>query len=517
MANTFAVSRAQLIYAVCLPLAVLLGYILADPMDLQGLAVVVLVFSVLAVPLLMRWYHPLLICTWNASISPVFVPGRPDLWMLIAMAGLLLAILNRATNPEFRFISVSAIDRPLLCIGAVVLMTAFLRGGIGLHALGSDRIGGRNYFYALVAVAGYFALTSQRIPLGRAQVATAAFLLSGLTGLAANLIFVAGPAFDFLYYIFPPLLAREQADSQFIIAPVMVRFAGLYFAAPALYSWLLARYGLRGAFDWHKPWRLLLMLAAFMGCLLSGYRSAFALLGLTIAIQMFCERLYRPRVLVLTATAFIVIGAIMLPVADRLPMVVQRTLSFLPIDFNPIARNSAQASTDWRLEMWRDVLPDVPKYLLLGKGYGFDTGDLQFAVQGSVGSYGGAMLAGDYHSGPLSLAIPFGLWGILAFLWFLGATLKYLYHQLHHGNPALRQINAFFFSFFLARIFYFIFVFGGFSIDLHLFTGLAGLAVCLNGASTTEARETAPEEQSELPEQEEFAPAYLRERVKWVK
>jgi hypothetical protein len=31
------------------------------------------------------------------------------------------------------------------------------------------------------------------------------------------------------------------------------------------------------------------------------------------------------------------------------------------------------------------------------------------------------MYAGDYHNGPLSILIPFGLFGMIAFLWLLGA------------------------------------------------------------------------------------------------
>jgi hypothetical protein len=65
-----------LIFALCLPLAVLLGYLLAEPMDLSSLATIVLVLGVLSVPVLMPWYHPLLILTWNAAISLSFCPAH---------------------------------------------------------------------------------------------------------------------------------------------------------------------------------------------------------------------------------------------------------------------------------------------------------------------------------------------------------------------------------------------------------------------------------------------------------
>src|SRR5882724_7960293 len=152
MANSFAVSRAQFIYALCLPLAVLMGYFLADPMDSGNLMVVTLVISLLCVPLLIRWYHPLLVLTWNAVITPYFLPGRPFLWILMAAAGLLFAVLNRFTNADAKFVVIPSLNRALLFLAVVVLATALVRGGISVRVLGSGRYGGRDYFFVLAAV-----------------------------------------------------------------------------------------------------------------------------------------------------------------------------------------------------------------------------------------------------------------------------------------------------------------------------------------------------------------------------
>ena len=37
----------------------------------------------------------------------------------------------------------------------------------------------------------------------------------------------------------------------------------------------------------------------------------------------------------------------------------------------PDARLDAEGSTEWRLDMWKALLPEVPQYLLLGKGFAF--------------------------------------------------------------------------------------------------------------------------------------------------
>src|SRR6266550_5791671 len=119
MASTFVVSRSQLTYALCLPLAVLIGYFLAEPLESGSIAIVVFVLSVLCLPLLMKWYHPLLIMSWNAVICPVFLPGRPLLWMVMSMLGLAIAILNRSVNPHKRFIQVPSLTKPLIFLAGV--------------------------------------------------------------------------------------------------------------------------------------------------------------------------------------------------------------------------------------------------------------------------------------------------------------------------------------------------------------------------------------------------------------
>src|SRR6266404_4984260 len=106
MANTINIPRPHLIMGLCLPLAVLLGYFLAEPMDSGSLAVIVFVLTVLAVPIMMKWYHPLLVMGWNAVINPIFLPGRPFLWMILAVIGLVFAVLNRSVNAQRSFLYV---------------------------------------------------------------------------------------------------------------------------------------------------------------------------------------------------------------------------------------------------------------------------------------------------------------------------------------------------------------------------------------------------------------------------
>jgi O-antigen ligase len=178
------------------------------------------------------------------------------------------------------------------------------------------------------------------------------------------------------------------------------------------------------------------------------------------------------------------IGAVILWTnANKLPLVVQRTMSFLPVKVDPIARGSAEASTQWRLEIWKQAIPQVPKYLLIGKGYSMDPNELYLADQSDrqLSDHETILLNGDYHSGPLSVIIPLGVFGAIGFVWFLVAAGRFFYRNHRFGDPRLQRVNTFLLAFFIMKVVFFFFIFGSLYSDLYSFTGLVGLSVSLNG------------------------------------
>jgi hypothetical protein len=127
--------------------------------------------------------------------------------------------------------------------------------------------------------------------------------------------------------------------------------------------------------------------------------------------------------------------------------------------------------------MWRDVLPEIPRYLLVGKGYGF-SGNEQYHMMNSLEA---TELVGDYHSGPLSVIIPFGIFGSIAFVWFLIAAIRLLHQNCRFGDPACQHINMFLIAYFVAKVIFFFIIFGSLHSDLPMFLGLLGLSISLNG------------------------------------
>jgi len=470
----------------CLPLAVMLGYLLAEPLDSATLGVVIFVLVILSVPIMMKWHHPLLIVSWHAWFNSFFLPGNPSLWMITSFCSLLFGLLNRSVNSDHKFILVPSLVKPLIFLLMVVLATAFMTGGLGLRAMGAETYGGKGYYYIIAAVMGFFAFCSARIPANRLNLYLAMFFLASFTTIIGNLTGPLGSKATYLHAMF----TMDTDDAGRItgpIDPIITHFGSFAWLGNGLYCYLLARYGLRGVLDVSKPLRLILFLVAGGACLACGYRGSIVAFAVTVLIMFFIEGLHRTQYLFIGLLIILLGMVALVPLAHKLPPSVQRTVSFLPLDIDPIVKETAIASTDWRIEIWKIVVPEIPKYLIKGKGYAIDPGDLYMASFGS--SVLGAALCGDYHSGPLTLIIPFGIFGVIAFTWFLVACFRYLIYQYRYGNPAFKTANTYLLVTFTVQLLVYLFLFGNFYSDLPAFVGIIGFSVSLNGLPERQVEE----------------------------
>jgi hypothetical protein len=481
----FNIHRLLIAYAVAIPLALVLGYLVATP-DLTSVAVVAMVLFFLALPLVIQWHHALLIVAWNSAFMLGFMPGQPRLWLVLAGLAFGVAAVNHVTGLK-SFLRAPELTKPVLFLLGVVVVTACFRGGVGSRVLGGSGYGGRGYIYMLGAIMGYFALTAQRIPIGKSERMVKWFFLSGLTFALCNLAYALGPAFYVLYNFVSVDFAVAQAAGDWGLS--VERFSGLGPVATGLLCFMLARWGIRRTFEWDKPWRLLLLTAVIVTGLFSGFRSEIGFLGVFFVVQFMVEGLWKTAFLPLFCLLGVLCLTPMLLFANKMPPAVQRSLAaflvVLPLDIDPAVRAEAADSSEWRYEMWKVVLPEVPKYLLLGKGYSIDPVDLYLTEEavrsGLISDYETAIVAGDYHNGPLSVLIPFGMFGAIAFVWLLGAGVRVLYCNCRYGDARLRQVNMALLSYFLTLCVFFFFVVGTISSELVVFLGILGFSVSLNG------------------------------------
>src|SRR5438552_18874563 len=103
---SFSLFRSLLIYSICVPLALVLGYLITTPYDFTSFTVVGAVLLFLLVPLLLRWHHIWLIAAWNMSVVLFFLPGHPLLWLPLAWTSLLIALLHYILNRKQKFLYV---------------------------------------------------------------------------------------------------------------------------------------------------------------------------------------------------------------------------------------------------------------------------------------------------------------------------------------------------------------------------------------------------------------------------
>jgi len=486
MTNAVSLIRSLLIYGLCLPLAIFLGYLLATPLDFTTFATVGLVLLLLMVPILLNWHRPLLIAFWSTSVVVPFLPGSPPVWLTMAGISLLITVLQRTLNKDLKLLNVPSLTWPLVFLALVILVTAKLTGGIGFGAAGGSTGGGKRYILMLGGILGYFALSSQPIPRKRAGLFVCLFFLGALTAAVGNLAPLVNPSFYFLFSIFPVEKAGLEAiGNEIVVASALAQFSGLTLACSGIVYSMLALYGIRGLIDLRYVWRLLLLMGVVVVGFFGGFRSIFVTYVLVFISQFYFERLYRTRLLPVMVLVGILTVSLLLPVVDRLPLSIQRTLSVLPVQVDPAVRFSADASSEWRVTMWKVLLPDIPKYLLLGKGFGLNAREMELLSDlqksGRASSMEVALLASDYHNGPLTVIIPFGIFGALGFVWFLVASMRVLYRNYRYGDAALRNLNTFLLAFFVARVTFFFFVYGAFHTELYIFTGIIGLSVSLNG------------------------------------
>jgi hypothetical protein len=489
-------------YLIAIPLALILGFLSASPDELTFMLLGMLLFF-LALPLFIKWHHALLIVFWNSIFNAAFLPGRPDFWLFFAALSFGISFLNHLMFQK-RFLHAPELTRPLLFLAAVVLGTAWCRGGIGIRSLGGATYGGRYYIFVLGAILGYFAFTAEPVPIFKSRKLAGLFFLSGTTNALGNLAYMLGPAFYIFYYIVPSGHAVNQAIAE-SMSSNMIRITGLGAASFASLCFLLLNYGIRGLFDWAKPWRFVFLCLTIVAAGLSGFRTTMAMVLLLFAIQFYFEGLLRTR-LFPVMVGLAMFGFIpILFFSSSMPGSVQRAISFLPVNVDSETLDDARASSEWRFQMWDAVWKEAPKYLIIGKGYVIDPNEM-YSVNDAdrvgmpLSAYEACLVAGDYHSGPLSVLIPFGIFGVMAFLWVLMAGYQVLSRNHRFGDERLRRINSVLLSCYLARCFCFFFLFGALSTDLYLFLGLCGLSVSLNGGVRRKPRPEPERVRASLPQ-----------------
>jgi len=485
MTNPASAMRLLITYAVCIPVAVVVGYLLTNPLDYGTLGFLGLLIAVLISPIFIKWHYPMLVFGLACPMTCFFLIGKPPLAQVVVMISLGIAITERILSSEKRFMSVPVMTWPLLFIAAMAYMTAELNGGIGLHSLGGDTGGGRKYITLFTGVATFFALISQTIPKNRRNFYLILFMLPSLMGVIGDLFPYLPSPLNKINLLFPPTMSLDQT-----VTVGTTRLTSFSFAVGTLMMFMLARYGLSGLLSARHPWRGMFFVGSFLLTLLGGYRSSLGGLVIMLTLMFFLEGLHRTRLLPIILLLGVLGATVLATCSNKLPYTFQRSMSFLPLKWDTDVLLDAEGSSEWRFKIWRAVWPKVPDYLLLGKGYSISKEDYDMIGSGQFNNMQAShidaseeslAISSDFHSGPLSTLVPFGLWGGIGILWLMGASFHVVYRNYKFGDPELRTLNIYLLVSCVGSIIGFFFIFGAFSDAVGGYAKMAGFSLAMNG------------------------------------
>ena len=184
-------------------------------------------------------------------------------------------------------------------------------------------------------------------------------------------------------------------------------------------------------------------------CLLSGFRSALIGAAASFVIAAYFWGGLKDA----TRSIFFALIAIALLVAMHslgleLPLAAQRALSVIPAGWDRDAVESAEGTSEWRLDMWKTVLANPDLYLrnpFFGTGFGFSERDLEIQLSASFGGagyvggsqYEAQLVSGAFHNGPLSAIRYAGVVGLVLYYTLMFTMLGFAFKLVKRtkGSP----------------------------------------------------------------------------------
>jgi hypothetical protein len=389
----------------------------------------------------------------------------------------------------------------LIYINLAYLATVYVRNPAGFWAMQTSVVGGRPYFEIALAFGAFIILSRVAI-----------------TDLIAKFfpLFFVVPAWcigalDVIGRLFPPIgsvltsIYSGLGGSGLNVANLMqqeqaqigtTRMTGLQNAGLSSVLALCAKYNPVTLISPFFPLRVLLFSFALGAVFLSGFRSAMLFAMVAFVLSCILRDSWKDLWVAGAAMLLGLVGLLLMQGSlIQLPLTAQRTLSWLPGDWDQKAVADAEGSSQWRFEMWEWAWNDdrILRDRTCGQGFGLSIDDMNLIASSLIAGGGGAsllggsdrenfMIMGSFHSGPLSTIKYVGVVGLALYL----PLILYMAISAWRLCSRARNTPAFNLCLFVAipiiyEPFNFIFIFGGFDGALTQSLFWAGL---LNMVST---------------------------------
>ena len=461
------------------PIAIVLGSLVA----------ITLVFSVksnayLMIP--MCW--PL---TGSINLLPLPFNVRQLAMIFATFTFISGVIFKRVVNKKVAF---DFLDL-LVWINIGYLTTVFFRNPVGINVLGGDRVGGRPYVDVVLGVFVYLILRRETISPKMARLIPVVWVggevINAMGGLVSLYLPTLGSKIGMLYSTFLPEFGKEQMA----VEVGETRLIWLQSLGSTLILLIVCSVNPTHLIRPGHFFKLGGYLLGLILIMLSGFRNALMNVFLMTGLAAILRDRFMGAFKVMLIVFVIALSGVLLSYSNiNLPWTFQRTLSFLPGNWDPTAVAAAKDSSEWRYEMWRIAL-STDKYIhnkLLGDGFGVSRSDYEKmvdAMQGGVGFIGESitqerfMVSGQFHSGPVSSIRYVGYVGLVLFLTLLTLLARYAYVLMIASRGSPYQFITLFIG--IPVVIYpifFVFVFGAYEMDIISSLFYAGMLKMLNSS-----------------------------------
>ncbi|MDQ6911313.1 MAG: O-antigen ligase family protein [Verrucomicrobiota bacterium] len=400
--------------------------------------VLLMVFGLLGMILIVAFMRQrvwvLLAMFWGFTGSVYVLPLRfsvRDLVVLLvtAIACALFALRIFKFRNSWKFLDA------ILFLNVAQVALAFLFHPVGLRSMSSSTVGAKPYFNVVIALVAYLILSNQIAPpkLARA-LPVFVFIPEAISSCISLLVRVVpriGLVLGYFYSdFFPPLSVQGGGVERISIGSgsTLVRLLCSYFRPLSTINPL-------------RPLRLFLLLLGLVLILISGFRSTLLSAAAIFLLSCYLRNGWKDLLAALAGISLVIAALVLFnATVHPLPLPIQRTLSFLPGTWDSRAREDAAGSTEWRLQMWRD-LTKGNKYIqdkIMGDGFGFSRMELQ-AMERQNYSTGPEMqeyfmIIGAFHNGPLSAIRYVGVVGLLLYYALMITTAIYAYRLIRRAT-----------------------------------------------------------------------------------
>lgn len=392
--------------------------------------------------------------------------GNTTLFAVLAFAysgaGLLVVLMHKGDRTPMQ-----TYHKWLICLAILSMLIPAIRG-LGIRALGSDMWGGIQYFTLWGGLGICLFSNKMRVSEKALIRAIIVMLIVGaVPGFLRYFNELAGGRLDGLGSFFkgvsvgmidqPLGLDASGADDTKRLEGIQQSGLSLILLSMALMTWKK-----------RTPFKILAI--SFLGMLilgLAGYRSTMMHGLATAGLYYLLMKKHIPANIKKASVLIGLIALISLPfLLPYLPFGFQRMFAWVPgVNISIEAYESAHGTSEWRVEMWRKVLPMLKDYWLIGRGLAFDLTD----------AYGSWTLASDrttmheffiathqYHNGPLYLLVDYGIPGFIFATGFMFSSVRihWRYAKREWSDVRLKNLHAVLLARHTANVIMFFIIFG---------------------------------------------------------